>query len=58
LNFALKSVKPNGFICGHDYSEHHPEALKAIDEFIAENNLILNKKFIDSSFAIKNNKQI
>lgn len=32
-------VKPGGYFCGHDYHTEHPGVIKAVDEFITNNNL-------------------
>lgn len=58
LNLARKKVKPNGIISGHDYSFAFLPVMKAVDNFIKENNLKIDYITLDKlpSFGIINNK--
>jgi hypothetical protein len=54
LTMYVKKLKKNGFICGHDYVDHPSfSVIKAVDEFILENNLELFILSNDSDFALK-----
>lgn len=51
LDFAMRVVKNNGFICGHDYSVNHIGVKNAVDELLSKFNYKM-ETFCDSSFAI------
>jgi hypothetical protein len=54
LTMYLKKLKKTGFICGHDYVKHPSfSVIKAVDEFIVENNLELFTISNDSDFALR-----
>lgn len=59
LEAARKSVKNNGFICGHDYAENKfPGVCKAVNEFTRKYDLSfkITQEPIYKSFFILNNK--
>lgn len=47
-------IKPNGFLCGHDYSENWPGVFRSVNEFSEEFNLDL-KTFKDCSWLVCKN---
>lgn len=52
LDVWSKKVKPEGFICGHDYAIKRWEGVvKAVDNFVEKNNLSL-QIYRDSSYLI------
>jgi hypothetical protein len=52
LDVWSKKVKPEGFICGHDYNIKRWEGVvKAVDNFVGKNNMLL-KKYRDNSYMI------
>lgn len=53
LDLALRIVKNNGFICGHDYFKGQNGVCEVVDKFVIEQNFSPLKKFCDCSFAIK-----
>ena len=59
LEMSLHKVKPNGYICGHDYSANKfPQVVKSVNDFIKKYNY--NIKYITKdgcpSFCIVNKK--
>jgi hypothetical protein len=57
LNLAKTKVKKNGIIAGHDYCNMFTAVMRAVDEFVSNNNLTLNTTTEDicTSFLIINN---
>ena len=51
LNIWSKKVKPEGFICGHDYSPKFKDVIEVVDDFVAKNNMSL-QVYRDSSYLI------
>lgn len=39
ISIAMKMLKPEGLLCGHDYSRHWPGVVKAVDELIPNREL-------------------
>ena len=58
LELARKKIKNGGIILGHDYSAEMPEVIKAVNDFIGQNNLQIDFITLDKfpSFGIINNK--
>ncbi len=58
LNLARKKVKPGGIISGHDYAFNFLPVMRAVNDFIAQNNLKIDFITLDGcpSFGIINNK--
>jgi hypothetical protein len=48
---ALKKIKKDGLVAGHDYNEENPGVIKAVNEIFGKPNII----FSDSSWLIKIN---
>jgi hypothetical protein len=43
LNMSMQKIKPNGLICGHDYTiKYFPGVVQAVDEFCKTQNLQIN----------------
>ena len=51
LDVWSKKVKPEGFICGHDYTPQWKDVVKAVDNFLEKNNLSL-QIYRDGSYMI------
>ena len=51
LNVWSKKVKPEGFICGHDYSPRFKPVMEVVDDFVAKNNMSL-QIYRDSSYMM------
>ena len=53
-----EKIKNGGIILGHDYSTEMPEVIKAVNDFIGQNNLQIDFITLDKfpSFGIINNK--
>jgi predicted O-methyltransferase YrrM len=49
LKLYLPKIKPGGIICGHDYSDPHPEVIQAVNDFFKKEPEMI---FQDSSWAI------
>ena len=53
LDVWSKKVRPEGFICGHDYAIKRWEGVvKAVDNFVEKNNMLL-KRYRDSSYLMR-----
>jgi len=55
---ARKKVKPGGIISGHDYAFNFLPVMRAVNDFISQNNLKIDFITLDGcpSFGIINNK--
>lgn len=54
LNVWSKKVKPEGFICGHDYAPKFRAVMKAVDDFVEKNNMSL-QIYRDTSYLMTQN---
>ena len=53
INLWYPKVKENGFLCGHDYKSTHTGVTQAVSNFLATNQQLSCKTYVDTSFLIK-----
>lgn len=53
INAWWPRIKKGGVFCGHDYGSKHVGVAKAVDEFIAENKLVMHVDGKSSWYIIK-----